>query len=722
VLGPLLLLGFLELVLRLAGFGHPTSFLIPWKIDGKSVLVENRAFGFSFFPPAIARSASPVVMRAPKPPGVRRIFLFGESAALGDPRPAFGVGRYLETLLRERYPGTNFEVICVAMTAINSHAILPIARECAAYEGDLWILYLGNNEFVGPFGASTVFGRQAPPCNLVRLYLTFQRTRLGQAFAALARRVSKGEAPNKWGGMKMFLDQQIAAGDPRKRQVYENFEANLNSILDAAASAGVPVILSSMASNLKECPPFASLPPPDLAASRIAEWTNLLHTGITLELQGRFADALLDYQAAARISPQNAELQFRLGTCLLMVTNTAEARQCFVRARDLDALPFRADSQINQIIAATAARRAQQRVNFFDAEETLAGADKLTDQDCFYEHVHLNFSGNYRLARALSEPVSSLLGLGFETGPANAWPNAAKCDQRLGLSDWNRQAILEEMRNRLSEPPFSNQLGNEGRLSRFDRHINEIRARTRSDSPSETRRMYQEAVRLHPEDQWLHYNYAEYLGKVGDLAQATEEMRAVCRLVPEHYSAYYQLGRLQVRQKKWVEARQSLESALKLRPEYTDIYLELSRVLMNEGDAERALSYCDLAQRRQADDGRLHVLKAKILRNLKRRDESLASLREATRIEPQLWEGHDLLGAELGLDGNFAAAQAEFETVVRLRPNYAEGHLNLGIALVRQRQFAEALREFRETLRLDPQNQRAQEFLDSIPELHQPPP
>ena len=49
------------------------------------------------------------------------------------------------------------------MTAINSHAVLPIARECARHEGDLWIVYMGNNEMIGPFGAISVFGSQAPP-------------------------------------------------------------------------------------------------------------------------------------------------------------------------------------------------------------------------------------------------------------------------------------------------------------------------------------------------------------------------------------------------------------------------------------------------------------------------------------------------------------------------------------------------------------------------------
>ena len=125
------------------------------------------------------RWAGPILMDADKPPDTCRIFILGESAAQGDPEPAYGAGRYLEVLLRERFPGQRFEVVNVAVTAINSHVIVPIARECAQHQGDLWIVYMGNNEMVGPFGAATVFGAQAPPWWLVRTYLAEQQTRAG---------------------------------------------------------------------------------------------------------------------------------------------------------------------------------------------------------------------------------------------------------------------------------------------------------------------------------------------------------------------------------------------------------------------------------------------------------------------------------------------------------------------------------------------------------------
>jgi Tfp pilus assembly protein PilF len=713
---PLLLLGVLEVALRVAGFGHQTSFFVPQQIQGEKVLVENPAFGLSFFPPALIRGASPVVMKAEKPPGTCRIFLFGESAALGDPRPAYGVGRYLEVLLRERFPQTEFEVICVAMTAINSHAIVPMARECAKYQGDLWIIYMGNNELLGPFGASTVFGPEAPPGVVVRAYLAVQRTRLGQACVALARRLHAGGAPASWGGLRMFLDRQIPPGDQRKEQVYRNFQANLTSIIRAGIDEGVPVILSSVASNLKDCAPFGSLPPPDLAGADLARWNALLQAGVTNQTREQFAAALDVYQQAAHVASQSPELQFHLGECFLKAANIEEARRHFVLARDLDALPFRADSRINRIIAETANHYANQRVFFLDAEQALAAgsANFIPGEEYFYEHVHLSFAGNYRLAQVLAEQAAHCLPSGRVAGQRSDWADEATCARRLALTDCNRQSVLEEIKRRLADAPFSNQAGHEARLERVERQLRETQTRWQSSSHQALRAIYEEALKSRPHDHWLHHNYAEYLTRLGELSQATSEMEEVCQLVPHHYSGYFHKGRLQARQKQYDEACQSLGIALRLRPEFTDIYLELARVSVSRSDPEAGLRYCDLARQRHFDDGRVHVLKATILESLKRRSDAVRSLREAVRIQPTMWEAHNMLGGELALEGKFAEAQVEFGEAVRLQPDYAEGHLNLGIALARQGRSGEAAAEFHHTLHLEPQNRKAQEFLTTI--------
>ena len=196
---PFFILGGIELGLRLAGYGYDTSFLRRIQIEGHDYFVPNEKFSYRFFPPAIARRTLPFRFAADKATNSYRIFLFGESAAMGDPDPTYGVGRYLEVLLRERYPGTDFQVICVALTAIDSNTILPIARECARHQGDLWLIYMGNNEMVGPFGAETSYGLHAPSRDIIRLILAIKTTRLGQLMDALIRTAEFSNSPKMAG-------------------------------------------------------------------------------------------------------------------------------------------------------------------------------------------------------------------------------------------------------------------------------------------------------------------------------------------------------------------------------------------------------------------------------------------------------------------------------------------------------------------------------------------
>ena len=155
---PLLLLGGLEGALRLAGYGHSYHVFKTVAIGGREYLVNDDLFGLKFFPPEMTRSPSAFHMEPQKPAGVRRIFILGESAAMGDPEPAYGAGRYLEVMLRERYPGQKIEAINLGITAINSHVILSIARECARRDGDcgssIWATTKWSDPSARPPGAS----------------------------------------------------------------------------------------------------------------------------------------------------------------------------------------------------------------------------------------------------------------------------------------------------------------------------------------------------------------------------------------------------------------------------------------------------------------------------------------------------------------------------------------------------------------------------------------
>jgi hypothetical protein len=220
---PLLTIGGLELGLRLFDYGYPTGYFLKTTIGRTNYYVPNYRFGYRFFPPALARTPVSLRMAVEKPAHTYRIFVFGESAAMGDPDPTFGSWRYLQVLLHERFPGTDFEVVCVAMTAIDSHVILPIARECARRDGDLWIIYMGNNEMVGPFGAATVFGSRVAGINQIRAELALKSMKVGQLLDNLTQRWSdRSSTPKIWSGLNMFKDHQLRSDDPNRLRAYAN--------------------------------------------------------------------------------------------------------------------------------------------------------------------------------------------------------------------------------------------------------------------------------------------------------------------------------------------------------------------------------------------------------------------------------------------------------------------------------------------------------------------
>ena len=81
---PLLLLAALESVLRLAGYGYSPGFFRRIHSGDQELLVNDEKFGLRFFPPELERFSGPISMMAAKPPGTYRIFILGESAAMGD--------------------------------------------------------------------------------------------------------------------------------------------------------------------------------------------------------------------------------------------------------------------------------------------------------------------------------------------------------------------------------------------------------------------------------------------------------------------------------------------------------------------------------------------------------------------------------------------------------------------------------------------------------------
>ena len=156
VVVPLLLLAIVESALHLFNVGYSTRLMEPCTVHGQPYSCYNLFFAAPFFPPGVIKTPQFYTIPREKAPGTYRIFVFGESAAEGDPDFAYGFARYLEVMLRDRFPKQKFEIVNTGMVAINSNVTRLIARDLAAYQPDFYLVYAGSNEVVGPDGPGTV--------------------------------------------------------------------------------------------------------------------------------------------------------------------------------------------------------------------------------------------------------------------------------------------------------------------------------------------------------------------------------------------------------------------------------------------------------------------------------------------------------------------------------------------------------------------------------------
>jgi tetratricopeptide (TPR) repeat protein len=706
---PLIFLGGAELCLRLVGFGYDSHFFKSEEVNGQDCYVANEDFGRRFFPRGMVRVPPPVVVPRVKAPETFRIFIFGESAALGDPRPNYGAGSFLEVLLAERFPQAKFEIINTSVTAINSHAIRPIARESAAHAGDLWIIYMGNNEMVGPFGAATIFGTRAPPLWWVRMQLQLQKLRLSQLLLSVGElRPQAKSAANRWAGMEMFMQNQVRPDDPGKQRAYRNFERNLDDILQAGRAARAKIVLSTVAVNLKDCPPFGSVP---LATDRAAA-EQLCRDGTTALAEGRFEAARSAFESAAALGDPSAEVQFQLATSLLRLTNAPAARSHFLQAADVDTLPFRADSRINETIRAAATRLASESVTLCDAAEVLSAASPhgIPGEELLYEHVHLNPDGNYALALAWAAAVEKLLPPELKGGAQSAWLSQPECEQWLGLTDWNRVSILEEVLRRIQRPPFSGQSGQAERIARLEKSIAALRQQFTEEAATKAREIYERALLRAPKNYWLHANYAEFLEARREWQPAAAARRKVCELAPASYFPLYALGVVLKEAGELAEAHEVLLRAVALKKDDSEVWLELGIVSGRQSEWDQARQELETARRFEPDDPRIPLYLGEVLWKLNRRDEAVAVLRDAIRLDPTNWQPHFRLAHILAQQGNYAAAAAEYREALRLDPTSLRSKLGLVPVLANLGRREEALQQLREVLQVEPNNRTALEL------------
>ena len=457
VAAPILFFCALEGALRLAGYGKPTELFIP---DVKPGFYRtNPNFTAPFIPPSFGIQPLNFRIRRHKAPGSVRVFVLGESAAQGMPEPDFGFAAQLGAQLRARYPGKALEVVNLGITAINSHVVYRAARQAADFEPDLLVIYMGNNEVVGPYGPGCAYLSASPPLWFIRASVLVRGTRTGQLLAdLLGRLVPSGSRARDWRGMETFSDDSVRGEDPRLEAVYRNFSANLQDIVALAGRAGIKTVLSTVVANLKDNAPFISMHRAGLSPGEKRSWKAAFDSGAVAWDLGDPRSAVYGFEEALRIDPEFAETHFWLGRLAEALGEPEIARRSYLDALHWDALRFRPDPRINEIIRQVA-QGAGGSVALVDAARAM-GSDRgspppLAGHEILFDHVHFNWAGNFQMAQLLTGACARAL-FGPDAGPGDGL-DPDGCASALGYTPDAQLKMLDTVVKLTLRPPFTNQ-------------------------------------------------------------------------------------------------------------------------------------------------------------------------------------------------------------------------------------------------------------------------
>ena len=592
ILAPVVFFGALELLLWLFGFFPPLRLLEVREHEGREYFTTNPQYGRLFLQRADVPAPPALWATVEKPPGVRRVVLLGESAAAGFPVTDHYLGRLVQARWRARYPDQPVEVINLSMVAINSHALREFAREALALDPDMFVLYAGHNEVIGPFGPAAKFGPALASPALARLALAVRRTRVGRAVeAALSSvRPSAGGASGVWRGLDEFRGVRVAHDDPALESMLDQTESNFRAITQMARAHGADVLFCLPAVNLNDWPPLASEPSDEGGVEAVFAAQD------TGDITG-FRSAALVYEAAQQREAGG---------------DMARAWPLYRRAADLDQQRFRADSRVRGLQEKIASDSGD-GVALVDADRWLHELNPgfTNDREFFLEHVHLTMTGRAAVAELIVDGMAALWGVvprDESAGGAAAWwdnfpstENALRRDVFFtGYDEHDMWSLAWKL---LRLDVFADAPGLVQRRDELADRTRDLQRRAvlEWDTPALIA-AYDLANRANPDDPLIHFTAARLFGLRGEGDRAESAFAQGFALRPYDTEGRLNHAAFQLQRGRADLARESLDVLRASEPGHPGLLQMEAAIALREGDRPAAARHLRQYLRSRPDD------------------------------------------------------------------------------------------------------------------------
>jgi lysophospholipase L1-like esterase len=268
---PVLFFVLLETGLRIFKYGNDDRI---WVDISEDMQILNPDLGYRYFftTKNLPFSVESFIYKEKKENSFR-VFVVGASSAAGYPYlSSASFSKFIRKKLEILYPEKIIEVANFSMSAINSYTIRDLMPELLQKKPDLFLVYLGHNEYYGALGVGSLESLGSSRF-VVNTTLWLNKFKTIELLRNIVKAVSGmfSSADETTGGTMMAQlaqDKLIEYNSEIYWDGINQFEGNLRDILSMCKEANVPVIASTVASNLKDQKPFVSVKDSKLSTSR----------------------------------------------------------------------------------------------------------------------------------------------------------------------------------------------------------------------------------------------------------------------------------------------------------------------------------------------------------------------------------------------------------------------------------------------------------------------
>lgn len=510
---PFVLFIAVELILRAFGYADDLGFVSRINRNGKEYYTINQLVGKRYFNKdrLYYRKGSHDYFEVDKSPRTIRIFCLGASTMAGFPYEYNAIpSEFLRDRLVEAFPGKNIEVINTAIAATNSFTVDEFADELVKYKPDLFVIYMGQNEFYGVYGVGSTIsvGKNR---GLIKSYLWLQHFRtfilLKNVINSISGIFGSDDSQENKVLMEQMAGNSIKYNSDDYKTAVNTFRLNYEDILETARDNHIPVIISSLVRNENDLYPFVSFHSPAISKSMKDSSKEYYNLGLIKMREQDYSEALLYFNRSLSVDSIPADVHYSLGRCYEQLGEYRNADEQYSLAADLDGLRFRAPSDFNKIIYGLGSQYkvpvADVRNQFKqNSDNGIIGSGLLVD------HVHPNIKGYFLLAKTWYDTIKQYNLLGASDA-------AAQNDSLV----WNKAAVTQldsligaiKIMELKSRPPFT----------QTDSVFNFI------PQSALEQFAYQYAVSHKLSWASTHLNVAKYYMTIGNYEQSLDELRAI---------------------------------------------------------------------------------------------------------------------------------------------------------------------------------------------------